>query len=577
MPVALTGVRVFIATPGGLEEERRLFRKTLTDFNEDDAHARGVNFMPIGWELTPAGVGRPQERINEEVRTCDYMVLVLWDRWGTAPSTSGPYSSGTEEEYNVARECIASSDFPMRDIVVLFKGVDPKQLSDPGVQLTRVLDFKSRLEREKTLLFSTFDSPAELERHLRRHLLVWTREEYENKAGRQTVPSSSEQTDKTSYDEAELVDRDALLSEAERLTKAGELTRAEGLYAKAVVGRTDLKALTKYVRFLRRTGRLDQAEAISDRLLELSVSLDAKEAQIEALSNRAIIKRKRGHHAEAQQDLFRAIEVAKSLGDPGLADLAFLYDNVGLTMRKSGDLRGALEMHEAALAIRRALDDKRGLAMALNNTGAILRQQGRVSEAEAMHREALDLFRQETYERGEAQARANLGEDLVTLGRASEARAEFEASLALNESLKSPEGVGMNLWQLGRLALAEGDVDAAKRYGLRGLVADDSSGRPEGVAGALHLIGQVAIVEEDWERAQAALTGALEQYSDSEQRLGMAWTAADLARAYAGASDLEQAERAMVRAEETAQGLGHAELEAAIQSARVVVDRSKPA
>ena len=571
--VDLRGIRVFIATPGGLDVERRRFRQLLMTLNEDDAHARGVAFIPVGWELSAAGLGRPQEKINDDVRASDYLVLVLWDRWGTPPSIAGPYTSGTEEEYNVARECIASVDHPMRDIVVLFKGVDPKQLSDPGPQLRQVLDFKARLEVDRTLLFSTFDSLEEFERHLRRHLLLWMREEDEGKHERVLAPPPAQSLDGADEPSPEMADTAALLKEAERLTKEGKLTRAESLYARAVVGRTDLDALTQYIRFLRRTGRLDQAMAMSERLFELSRDLGDSTSEIEALSNQAIIRRKLGDNARALRDLNSAVEIAITLGDDGRSSLAFLYDNLGLTLRKSGDFPGSLTWHEKALAIRRQLGDPRGVANASNHLGALLRQQGRVAQAEAMHREALELFREgDGYDRGEAQARANLGEDLQLLGQFAEAREQYELSLALNRELRSPEGIGMNLWQLGRLALAEGRLPDAYQYAHAGLEADDSSGRPEGVAGALHLLGQVELASGRLVEAERSLGLALATYERSGQRLGIAWTALDLARALAIGGRPERANEALARAVSAGIGLGHAQLEEALRAARETVE-----
>src|SRR5207245_477858 len=87
-----------------------------------------------------------------------------------------------EEEYSVARECLSAADRPMKDIVVMFKGVDPRQLSDPGDQLQQVLGFKRALEDQKAILFATFDSGEEFERDLRSHLFRWIRE-HGNEAG----------------------------------------------------------------------------------------------------------------------------------------------------------------------------------------------------------------------------------------------------------------------------------------------------------------------------------------------------------------------------------------------------------
>ena len=85
MPDDLKRYRVFIASPGGLPEERKAFRDVIQHYNEMDAMERGIVFTPVGWEITLGGVGRPQSLINEDVKKCDYFVLLLWDRWGSRP------------------------------------------------------------------------------------------------------------------------------------------------------------------------------------------------------------------------------------------------------------------------------------------------------------------------------------------------------------------------------------------------------------------------------------------------------------------------------------------------------------
>jgi hypothetical protein len=45
-------------------------------------------------------MGRPQSLINEDLKDCDYFVLILWDRWGS-PSGDERYTSATSEEYSI--------------------------------------------------------------------------------------------------------------------------------------------------------------------------------------------------------------------------------------------------------------------------------------------------------------------------------------------------------------------------------------------------------------------------------------------------------------------------------------------
>ena len=116
MPRSITQYRVFIGSPGGLEEERRSFKQLLDRYSIVHGGHHDVMFHPVGWEDTTAGVGRPQALINEDLKQCDYAVFVLHDRWG---SPTGPtYSSGTEEEFALAEELYRAAK--IRNIALFF-------------------------------------------------------------------------------------------------------------------------------------------------------------------------------------------------------------------------------------------------------------------------------------------------------------------------------------------------------------------------------------------------------------------------------------------------------------------------
>ncbi|MGC2659579.1 MAG: DUF4062 domain-containing protein [Bryobacteraceae bacterium] len=173
MPQQVFGYRVFFGSPGGLNDERTRFREIVSEYNETDALENGVLFMPIGWELTLRGMGRPQKLINEDLRRSDYCVFLLHDRWGSPTSESGQFSSGTEEEYLLARELFRAGN--MLDLLVFFKAIEPSRLSDPGPQLQKVLNFKRQLEEAKELLFDTYSEIDYFEKAMRKHLSAWTR------------------------------------------------------------------------------------------------------------------------------------------------------------------------------------------------------------------------------------------------------------------------------------------------------------------------------------------------------------------------------------------------------------------
>jgi hypothetical protein len=125
MPRSLTQYRVFIGSPGGLNDERNKFRDALEKFTKLHAEPSGVLFHPVGWEDTLGGAGRPQELINEDLKQCDYAVFILHDRWGS-PTGDG-HSSGTEEEWELAEQLYKETK--LRNVGLFFKNVNPAQIA----------------------------------------------------------------------------------------------------------------------------------------------------------------------------------------------------------------------------------------------------------------------------------------------------------------------------------------------------------------------------------------------------------------------------------------------------------------
>jgi tetratricopeptide (TPR) repeat protein len=384
VPDQLTHYRVFIASPGGLGDERKAFREALRQYNEEDAVHRGIYFQPVGWELTLGGVGRPQARINEDVRACDLFVLVLWDRWGSSPfpdDQEGDYSSGTEEEYHVALGCYEDDARPMRRLLLMFKGVNDKQLSDPGPQLQRVLDFRKQIEREKTHLYHTFDTPDRLKEILRRHLAAWVRH-HENgwpEDAPDAVPTDAERVappgdEMPSDEDTQEVETNPLVAKARRLADEGRLTEAETAFARATAGRQDPDALIDYASFLRRIGRLEQAEALLEAAREVADERNDDKASAKALRGLGNVFLSRGELAEAEAMHRKALEIDEALGYR--QGMAANYGNLGNVFGARGELAEAEAMHRKSLEIEEALGRKEGMAADYGNLGNVFRARG---------------------------------------------------------------------------------------------------------------------------------------------------------------------------------------------------------
>src|SRR5471030_2439313 len=98
MPYKAKVIKVMIATPSDVAEERRVIRDTVYEWNYVHSEDKDLVLMPVGWEshASPSMGERPQAIINKQVlENCDLLIAAFWTRLGTP---TGKASSGTVEE-----------------------------------------------------------------------------------------------------------------------------------------------------------------------------------------------------------------------------------------------------------------------------------------------------------------------------------------------------------------------------------------------------------------------------------------------------------------------------------------------
>ncbi len=167
-------VKVFLASPGDLPDERRAAKAVVDELNDEYAEEFGYQVELIGWEDTVTAFGRPQATINRELERCELFVGLMWKKWGTPPDTKGTYSSGFEEEFKTTVRRRLNEGRP--EISLLFKEIDQEFLRDPGEDLKKVLAFKKKLIADKEIYFENFADTRELEKKIRRCITKFVRE-----------------------------------------------------------------------------------------------------------------------------------------------------------------------------------------------------------------------------------------------------------------------------------------------------------------------------------------------------------------------------------------------------------------
>ena len=167
-------LRIFLASPGDLQDERRIIGKVVDEFNDSWADTLGYQIELMGWEDTIASYGRPQHIINQEVDRCDLFIGMIWRRWGTPPDSEGRFTSGFEEEFQRAIDRRERDGSP--EISLFFKQISDDFMVDPGEDLKKVVQFREKMIREKKILFQDFPDVQKMEVLSRRRITAYVQQ-----------------------------------------------------------------------------------------------------------------------------------------------------------------------------------------------------------------------------------------------------------------------------------------------------------------------------------------------------------------------------------------------------------------
>jgi hypothetical protein len=161
-------IKVFLASPGDLKEERKAAKVVVDEFNSEWSAEIGYQVELVGWELTVSEFARPQAVINRDLKGCELFVGMMWKHWGTS---TGAYTSGFEEEFE---ESVKRHELEGRpEISMFFKEIESEFLRDPGDSLKRVMAFKEKLIAGHKILFQTFESTRDFESKFRRSVTAY--------------------------------------------------------------------------------------------------------------------------------------------------------------------------------------------------------------------------------------------------------------------------------------------------------------------------------------------------------------------------------------------------------------------
>ncbi|MBN1762190.1 MAG: DUF4062 domain-containing protein [Methanomicrobia archaeon] len=175
----LQNVRIFVASPGDVAEEREQLRKVADKLNHSITHELGFNLEVVGWEthVIPEMGDRPQAIINKQIDPYDVFVGIMWKRFGTP---TGEAESGTEEEFNIAFECRKKFGIPC---IMFYFNQEPfmPRTQHEIKQLEKVIEFRERLSQEGLIWEYTGAERFKdiVDTHLSKLIVQWSKREEE--------------------------------------------------------------------------------------------------------------------------------------------------------------------------------------------------------------------------------------------------------------------------------------------------------------------------------------------------------------------------------------------------------------
>ncbi|MEK7317149.1 MAG: protein kinase [Candidatus Eisenbacteria bacterium] len=226
-------------------------------------------------------------------------------------------------------------------------------------------------------------------------------------------------------------------------------------------------------------------------------------------------------HLQDGRDRAQAV-LAMSEGHEDIALRAHALVGAGRLCHEGTDYVAARAFHGEALAIRRSLGDRAGVAMSLVNLGIVVHGQGDLALARRHYSESLTIQEELGNQRGIAISLNNLGRLAAELGQREEAHAQFARSLEIREKLGDRRGMSISLDGLGEVAFQRGDFEASCGFYARSLAIQRDLGDRQGIAESLLRLGVIAAGQGRCDEAQERIREALQSLSGVGDRLRLA-------------------------------------------------------
>lgn len=457
-------LRIFLASPGDLEDERSIVRACADEHNGRRGGVGSVTYEVVEWDRMRGTARRPQEAINELISESHFMIVLFKSAWGSAPGSPWGYTSGTEEELFTGLLELGQVEQPMRDLWVCF-------VEDPAPD-DRIVKLRQEMIDRHSVMFESINGLRDLKEKLTDRLESWE-ELAGTKAPRHIdlLPSSG----------VEMLRAANLRLRGEKLIDLGQTDAGrDSLHEAAVMG-GPVERLA-YARFLRRSGDLDTAYAETQKAIEHFSEGAALYSTLaaEAFSAQARVLSAQGRTHGAIGRLEHALTLVVGDDAHARAVRCRIGDDLGLAYRKVDDLTSARRHFETGLQVRRDAGREKEVCQSLINLARLEVAADDLTTAAEYAEEVIIVLRETPPSGVRANAEVLMAQVRLRQNRPEEGIPHAEWALAMNRQIANRQGEAISLLVLAQCCREAGRRTEAEAHGRACHALNESMGDARG-------------------------------------------------------------------------------------------------
>jgi eukaryotic-like serine/threonine-protein kinase len=292
-----------------------------------------------------------------------------------------------------------------------------------------------------------------------------------------------------------------------------------------------------------RLGEFDKAAAEYAEVQDLFLKSGNPRAAAGALNGIAGVLYDKGDYAGALNAYQRAMTIARQIGAQGM--IGTLAQNTGNVYYDLGKLEEARRYYLEALNIDRLLG--RNLGSALGNLANVLEASGDLEGAVRMHEQSLEAFRQQGNRRGEASTLGNLGNILLEQGQLAAGKARYEQMMAIDQQIGYRRGFGFGLWGMSEALMAQDHLAEAHAKTEEAMALRKELGETSNLAHSQLQLAEILLEQGNLPEAASAVLAAVAAFEKQNNEDAGCGANALLTRILLAQAKVQEAEAAATR------------------------------